>query len=158
MRVLWLAVLCLIVAGCATRAPVRPIATESVPTHVVANDPAARAAALAAQLVGAPYKYGGATPDGFDCSGLVWYVYQTVGLAVPRTAVEQQAAARPVPLSALRPGDLVFFYTAVDHVGIYLGGGEFVHAPATGRSVTRARLDSPYFLLGFAGAGRLSGS
>ncbi len=114
----------------------------------------AAAAALAASLVGAPYRFGGAAPDGFDCSGLVWYVYHAVGVTVPRTAAEQRTMAAPVDMERLKPGDLVFFQTPVDHVGIYLGDGEFVHAPSSGRTVERARLKSPFFLLGFAGAGR----
>lgn len=73
---------------------------------------------------------------------------------MPRTAAAQRAVAEPVRIADLRPGDLVFFRTPADHVGVYLGDGEFVHAPASGRHVERARLDQPYFLLGFAGAGR----
>ena len=116
----------------------------------------ARVASFAKGFVGTPYRYGGDSPSGFDCSGLVYFVYREVGLSVPRTAAEQRAAVRRVPVESLEPGDLVFFYTPEDHVGIYLGGGEFVHAPATGRRVERARLDSPYFILGFAGGGRFT--
>lgn len=138
--------------------PVRPTDGGSgervgIPTS---TEGGTRVAQLAAKFVGTPYRYGGAAPGGFDCSGLVWYVHRELGLAVPRTAAEQRAAARPVPRDALLPGDLVFFYTPEDHVGIYLGGGEFVHAPATGRTVSRARLDSPYFILAFAGGGRFA--
>lgn len=116
----------------------------------------ARLAERAAAFVGTRYRYGGATPDGFDCSGLVWYVHRELGIAVPRRAADQRAAAESVPRDRLLPGDLVFFYTPEDHVGIYLGGGEFVHAPASGRRVSRARLDSPYFAVAFAGAGRFA--
>jgi murein DD-endopeptidase len=112
------------------------------------------AARLAMALVGAPYRYGGAAPDGFDCSGLVWYVYRNAGVTMPRTAAEQRMAIRPVDIEHLEPGDLVFFQTPVDHVGIYVGDGDFVHAPSSGKTVERAKLRSPYFLLGFAGAGR----
>lgn len=111
-------------------------------------------ATLASRFVGTPYRYGGESPDGFDCSGLVWYVHRELGVAVPRTAAQQRASVRPVRRKELVPGDLVFFYTPQDHVGIYLGAGEFVHAPASGRRVERAKLDSPFFILGFAGAGR----
>ena len=116
----------------------------------------AHAAELAARLVGAPYRFGGESPAGFDCSGLVWYVYRELGVGVPRTAAAQRAAVLPVAAAELAPGDLVFFYTPADHVGIYLGDKEFVHAPASGRGVERARLDSPFFILGFAGGGRVT--
>ena len=119
-------------------------------------DAGVRAAELAVQQLGRPYRYGGATPDGFDCSGLVWYVYHALGIEVPRTAAEQRAGSVYIAAEQLRPGDLVFFYTPADHVGIYLGGREFVHAPASGRTVERARLDTPFYILGFAGGGRFA--
>ena len=118
----------------------------------------AHAAELAARLVGSPYRFGGDSPAGFDCSGLVWYVYRELGVGVPRSAAAQRAAVRPVSSDALAPGDLVFFRTPEDHVGIYLGNHEFVHAPASGRDVERARLDAPFFILGFAGGGRVAAS
>jgi cell wall-associated NlpC family hydrolase len=151
-----------LVAGCAgapPRPPPAPVVARASPALPEPRAAAvgARAAALAASLVGTPYRYGGATPAGFDCSGLVFYVYHELGLTVPRTAAGQRAAVTRVDQEQLQPGDLVFFYTPADHVGIYLGSGEFVHAPASGRSVARARLDSPYFALGYAGGGRLPG-
>jgi len=147
--VLWLSLL----AGCVDRPVVRP---SSIPTTVRPDDGlGVRAAVLAAQQVGTPYRFGGSSTSGFDCSGLVWFVYHQLGVDVPRTAADQHKVAAPVPVDRLQPGDLVFFYTSVDHVGIYLGNGEFVHAPASGKTVTRARLDSPFFTLGFAGGGRL---
>ena len=143
----------LLLAACGGEPPRRPNGRSAVVNPAV-QAPRAAAAALAAALVGSPYRYGGAAPDGFDCSGLVWYVYHTVGVGVPRTAAEQRSALHPVDVDHLEPGDLIFFQTPADHVGVYIGGGEFVHAPAAGRSVERARLNSPFFLLGFAGAGR----
>ena len=150
----WICGVLLLLAGCAERAPMRPAAA---PARVLlpGDGVGVRAAALAASQVGSPYRFGGNSPNGFDCSGLVWFVYHELGIEVPRTAAEQHKAALAVPGDRLQPGDLVFFYTAVDHVGIYLGNGEFVHAPASGKTVTRARLDSPFFTLGFAGGGRL---
>jgi cell wall-associated NlpC family hydrolase len=131
-------------------------ATTPRPPPAAAMPLGERAALVARQFAGTPYRYGGSEPqDGFDCSGLVWYVYRSLGITVPRSAAEQQKFATPVAYDSLMPGDLVFFHTPSDHVGIYLGHGEFMHAPASGRGVTSARLDSPYFLLDFAGAGRI---
>ena len=109
--------------------------------------------------IGKPYRLGGAGPrGGFDCSGLVAWVYSTLGVRVPRTTDGQFAYFTPVPREQLQPGDLVFFRLPQAHVGIYVGEGEFVHAPATGRPVERARLDGPWFILSFAGGGRLTDS
>lgn len=143
-------------AGCASQPSRRAAPPPGAAWVVPGTELGARAAELASGLVGVPYRYGGSAPDGFDCSGLVWYVYRELGLRVPRTAAAQRLAAAPVPGDALKPGDLVFFYTPADHVGLYLGGGEFVHAPASGRRVERARLDAPAFILGFAGGGRIA--
>jgi cell wall-associated NlpC family hydrolase len=150
-----LAVLALAAAAAACSAPARR-ASSPPGAAVPAADLGARAASLATRLIGTPYRTGGAAPDGVDCSGLVVYVYRELGVLLPRTAAEQRAALPRVPAEALVPGDLVFFSAPEDHVGIYVGGGEFVHAPGTGRGVERARLDAPYFILGYAGAGRVA--
>jgi cell wall-associated NlpC family hydrolase len=155
MRVAVLLALVIALAGCAGTAS-RP-GTPAAGRVPGAGALGARAAALASRLIGTPYRSGGSSPAGFDCSGLVVYVYRELGVLLPRTAAEQRAALGRVPAEALAPGDLVFFSTPEDHVGIYLGDGEFVHAPGSGRSVERARLDAPYFILGFAGGGRVAG-
>ena len=82
---------------------------------------------------GVPYVYGGTSPSGFDCSGLVQYVFAAFGKQLPRTAGAQKAVCTPISESQLQPGDLVFW--GVSHVGIYIGGGNFVHAPTTGDHV-----------------------
>jgi murein DD-endopeptidase len=116
------------------------------------------AALLAAESrIGAPYRYGGAGPAAFDCSGLVAYAYGKAGVDLPRTAARQFAIARPVPRRDLRPGDLVFFRLSgrdVSHVGIYAGDGRFVHAPQTGGRVRTEDLDDDWFRERYAGAGR----
>ena len=122
------------------------------------GDPGRAVLDAAESRLGAPYRYGGAGPDAFDCSGLVTYAYRQLGVAVPRTAAQQFAAATPVPRGDLRPGDLVFFRLdgrEVSHVGIYAGDERFVHAPQSGGSVRMARLDDEYFRRRYAGAGRL---
>ncbi|HEV2286665.1 MAG TPA: C40 family peptidase [Steroidobacteraceae bacterium] len=141
----------LLLTACATP-PRRPAAPP---------DPGATMAALAVSLVGTPYQFGGADAAGFDCSGLALYVHARAGLAIPRTASEQRRAAHPVPLAALAPGDLIFFRIHsrhVDHVGIYVGGGRFVHAPRAGGAVAYGELgESGYYRARVAGAGRFWG-
>ncbi|MEL7024770.1 MAG: C40 family peptidase [Pseudomonadota bacterium] len=104
-------------------------------------------ASLAQQQVGVPYLYGGDSPSGFDCSGLVNYAYREAGLTVPRTTGELWRRARAVDRRDARPGDLVFF--DIDgkpgHVGLYVGDGFFVHAPSTGHEVRTQPLDSPWY-------------
>ena len=89
------------------------------------------AATIALRYLGVPYQWGGATPAGFDCSGLVMYVYAQLGIALPHFAAAQYTLGSPVSRDQLQPGDLVFFEN-LNHVGIYIGGGQVVHAPSTG--------------------------
>jgi cell wall-associated NlpC family hydrolase len=121
------------------------------------SDTGAAIATLAVSLVGAPYHFGGADAAGFDCSGLAYYVHERVGLTIPRTASEQQRAARAVPLGKLAPGDLVFFHIharGVDHVGVYAGSGRFVHAPRAGSAVAYGDLSEAFYRARLASAGR----
>jgi cell wall-associated NlpC family hydrolase len=109
-------------------------------------------------FLGTPYQFGGNGPDAFDCSGLVRYVHQELGIEVPRTAAEQFRAAIAVELEQLEPGDLLFFRIkgdGVSHVAIYAGSGRFVHAPQTGRVIELRQLDDSYFRPRLIGAGRL---
>jgi len=94
--------------------------------------------AIAQRYLGVPYVYGGASPSGFDCSGLAMYCYAQVGVGLSHGATDQQHASTPVPISALQPGDLVFFGNASYsyHVGIYVGGGSMINAPHTGAVVS----------------------
>jgi cell wall-associated NlpC family hydrolase len=107
-------------------------------------------------MVGVPYLYGGESPQGFDCSGLVQYSYRSAGISVPRTAREQLRMSTAVALSDLLVGDLLFFESPQNaHVGIYLGDGRFVHAPSSGRKVSIGSLEEPYYKSHFVRAGRL---
>ena len=95
---------------------------------------AQRAVRLARKQLGVPYRYGGASPSGFDCSGLVSWVYGRLGVALPHNAAALYGTGRPVRRGALRPGDLVFFH-GLGHVGLYIGHGRMIHAPQSGRRV-----------------------
>ncbi|MFW2403416.1 MAG: C40 family peptidase [Gammaproteobacteria bacterium] len=111
----------------------------------------------ATSLVGSPYRYGAHGPNAFDCSGLVYYSYQSAGVKVPRTSAQQFSAATPVRIDDARPGDLLFFRYSrkVSHVGIYLGDQRFVHAPSTGGNVSIQSLQQAHYRDRFVGAGRI---
>ncbi len=115
-----------------------------------------RAAAVALEQVGVPYRYGGASPSGFDCSGLVHYSYSHAGKALPRTTAGLWAELAPVETGGMRAGDLLFFSIEgkMSHVGMYLGGGRFVHAPSSGRAVSIESLDSDFYRHALIRAGR----
>jgi len=115
-------------------------------------------AELAADMVGARYRLGGTDPAlGFDSSGLAFYAYDQAGYPIPRTSEDQFRAAHKIALADATAGDLFFFQdqAKLSHVGIYLGDGLFVHAPETGRQVSVARIDTPYFQQQLIAVGRL---
>ena len=130
----------------------------SLPPQVETTSPGARIAELAAAQLGQPYRYGGEGVEGFDCSGLALFVHQQLGIALPRTAREQRAQSAALDRSELQQGDLVFFTMGprllVDHVGVYVGEGRFIHAPRAGSPVRIARLDLSPFSRQFAGGAR----
>ncbi|MDJ0908383.1 MAG: C40 family peptidase [Woeseiaceae bacterium] len=115
-----------------------------------------RAASIALQQVGVPYRYGGTSPTGFDCSGLVHYSYSRAGGSVPRTTGQLWESTSRVDRADLRPGDLIFFSIngKMQHVGMYIGGNEFVHAPSSGKQVSVASLSTAYYNRAFLRAGR----
>lgn len=107
--------------------------------------------------IGVPYVFGGTTPNGFDCSGFTRYVFAAAGISLPRTADVQYAVGTPVSRSALQPGDLVFFSTyepGPSHVGIYVGGGNFINASSS-RGVVVDSLNSSYWASTYIGARRV---
>lgn len=113
---------------------------------------------FAASFLGTRYVYGGSSPKGFDCSGFVQYVFQNAGFNLPHDAAAQAGYGTPVERAGLQPGDLVFFSyygsKGIDHVGIYAGNGEFIHA-STKRGVTYSSLSQSYYLQNYRGARRL---
>ncbi len=136
----------------ATAAPARPAVTSSSaapapPAGVrVVTTPVAKAAVSTSALdfamskIGAPYRWGAAGPDAFDCSGLVKWSFGQAGVSLPRTSRAMSRVGTPVAKADLRPGDLVFFYTPVHHVAIYVGNGEVVHASTSSSPVKVAEL------------------
>ena len=133
------------------------LAPDAWPT---AKTPAATMADHALTMLGQPYRFGGAAPGGFDCSGLVAYAASGAGIHVPRTAQQQFGAGTPVARGELRSGDLVFMHLKHKelHVGIVIGNERFVHAPSTGGRVRIDSLDAAPYARGFLGARRLTGS
>jgi len=147
-----------LVAGAALAAAV--LLTGCGGDSLVRGDPTLRHMIVLEALgqVGRPYRYGGTNPDGFDCSGLVQYVFREAGISLPRSTVEQRDIGERIRLSQLEPGDLLFYRfkrRPVDHVAIYLGDGEAIHAPASGRAVIVASVDMPYWKKHFVEAVRV---
>ena len=161
----WLPLISLLAALAAcSSSPGQPDADGSRPAHGYGHATADSRRAnevlvRAISLVGTPYRYGGNTPaGGFDCSGLVGYVFlDAAGLRLPRsTSALIDLKLRRVARDDLEPGDLVLFTpTGGGHVGIYVGEGRFVHAPSSGGTVRMDKLDTPYWARAYAGAKRV---
>ncbi|MDZ7891196.1 MAG: C40 family peptidase [Rhodoferax sp.] len=140
----------LVLAGCSS-APTTPSSPAAVPSPAarLTLDQANDVTVMAIGLVGTPYRYGGNTPaSGFDCSGLISYVYQQrAGVVAPRTTGGLIDWGTSIPAPSLRTGDLVVFAQngRANHAGIYVGEGRFVHAPSTGGTVRLDRLNSSYW-------------
>lgn len=136
----------LLLVGCSSAPPQR---SSAAPTAAqLSSEQSSDIAIHALGLVGTPYRYGGNTPEGgFDCSGLIGYVYRSrAGVAPPRTVAQLSQFGAAVDADALRTGDLVVFGGArPSHAGIYVGQGRFVHAPSSGGEVRLDRLSGPYW-------------
>ena len=136
---------CALLAGCA-HGPSRP---PGHPTTTTLTGARKIAVATALREVGTPYRYGGDTPHGFDCSGLMEYALAKAGVALPRTARAQERSGTRIPFSRARAGDLLFYrFRSGDgdlHVGLYLGDGRIVHASSGARRVEVTRIDKSYW-------------
>lgn len=151
----------MLLAACSSQAPVDP-GVVAPPAPQQFPDTAEDVLFMALGLVGTPYRYGGNTPDGgFDCSGLINYVYRgAAGVALPRTTREMNAMRGAIiRRDALKPGDLLFFATSggrrVSHAAIYVGEGRFVHAPSTGGTVRLDSLSNSYWQKSYLSAKRV---
>jgi cell wall-associated NlpC family hydrolase len=137
-----------LLAGCAAKPSLRP----------PPPDPRDLFAAAAIAMLDQPYRYGGATPGGFDCSGLAQYAAAQAGLMLPRTTREQQNTGASVKFQDMQKGDLIFFHLPPGdslHVGIFLGDTRFIHAPSSGGHVRIDRADAKPYMAGFLGARRI---
>lgn len=150
LSVLLFSAVVVVLAGCSSTPPPPPhLRGKPVVVYPeLSMDQSADIAVHALGLVGTPYRYGGNTPaGGFDCSGLIGYVYRSrAGVTPPRTVGELAGFGRPIEAGELRTGDLVIFGVGrPSHAGIYVGEGRFVHAPSTGGAVRMDRLSSTYW-------------
>jgi cell wall-associated NlpC family hydrolase len=148
-----------VLAACATQDPMssgnRP-ATGGISSRSDGNALGERAAQIAVRQIGVPYRYGGMSSDGFDCSGLVHFSYARAGKVIPRTTTGLWRKTQPLTERELQAGDVLFFYIQgkMSHVGMYIGDRRFVHAPKSGRRVSIESLDSDFYSQAFVRGGR----
>jgi cell wall-associated NlpC family hydrolase len=150
MRRLISLAIALLLAACAS-APTRQ--------YTISDDQMNDLVMYAVSLADTPYRYGGTSNSGFDCSGFVGHVYRhSLGISMPRSSREISRVGKPISQSELSPGDLVFYNTqnaSFSHVGIYIGDGKFVHSPRTGESVRTEQMQMRYWLTRYDGARRV---
>jgi murein DD-endopeptidase / murein LD-carboxypeptidase len=170
IRALTLCLLTLTAARCASTgavprpfpspggSPVTPADAASVSPGTTPAADGYSIAGTALALRGTPYRNGGSDPTGFDCSGFIWYVFGQHGVRVARTVGEQFREGTEVTADAVQPGDLIFFGTqgaGASHVGMAIGGDEFVHAPSSRGEVRVERLTAAYWASRYVGARRV---
>lgn len=150
-----------VMTGCGSKHVATPAKKIERISHAVpvSSDQTRRLVSEARRWIGTPYRYGGTTLAGVDCSGFVMMVYDSVyGLKLPRSSAQQREYALPISEGDLAPGDLVFFCTSggggVNHVGLYIGSGKMIHASLS-KGVTESALDEKYFRRSFHSAGRV---
>ena len=153
-RMVFLAAVVLGLGGCATASLTTGKGPDDTGGHQV-SERRLQVVRVASQQIGIPYRYGGSSRGGFDCSGLVQYTHRKIGIEVPRTTHSQWKQARTPVRDYLMPGDLLFFRMGTlkgRHVGIYEGNGLFIHAPSSGKRVSRSSLDNPFWQRRLLGA------
>lgn len=151
-----LSIVLVTLVGCASQPATNSYRPQPAPSTFERQQERHRIVTLAESMLGTPYRYGGTSPRGFDCSGLVFYTHRQAGLNPPRTTLAQFRHSQPVAIKHLQPGDLLFFKLTgakTSHVGIYIGKGKFIHAPSSGKVVSRSTLDNPYWQQHLIGAG-----
>ena len=129
----------------------------SISPEKAIESPGTQALDVARKMLGTPYRYGGTDPRGFDCSGLVRYVFNQSGVKLPRTSREMFRASQKINPQNIEPGDLVFFALSankISHVGIYAGQSLFIHSPSSGKGVSYASMANPYWQKRLIAAGR----
>ncbi len=126
-----------------TAAPAVPVAPAAVRPTTFVRDQGRQALAFARAQMGKPYVWGATGPNSYDCSGLTQAAWKAAGVSLPRTTWDQVKAGDRVATKDLKPGDLVFFYNDISHVGMYIGDGKMIHAPKPGASV---RVESIYYM------------
>jgi cell wall-associated NlpC family hydrolase len=138
----------------ASPSPITPPPTGPIPP---ASSLGAQAVQIAMGELGVPYVWGGASPAGFDCSGLTMWVYAQLGIHLDHYTGSQWNAGPHVPRDQLAPGDLVFFEPGIGHVGLYIGNNDFIEAPHTGAFVQVSSLSNPWYAAEYDGAVRVTG-
>jgi cell wall-associated NlpC family hydrolase len=150
-------------ARVAVQAPIQAQAAAQTVVGAAASTPEASVAppathggvvGIAMQYLGTPYVWGGSSPRGFDCSGFVMYVFAQMGISLPHSTYAIYGMGVPVSRDQLQPGDLVFF-NGLGHMGIYIGGGQFIHAPHTGDVVKISSLSESWYASTYVGARRI---